>query len=47
MNVKEGGCIERVVDVGCEKMAIGNELTVVLRVDVRVTVIWLPSSSIM
>ena len=42
-----GGNIERVFTVGCEKMAVGNELTVVPKVEVRVTVIGFASSSIM
>jgi hypothetical protein len=42
-----GGYIERIFPVGCEKMAVGNELTVVPKVAVRVTVIGFASSSIM
>jgi hypothetical protein len=34
-----GGYIKRVVAVGCEKMAVGNVLTVVPKVDVRVRLI--------
>lgn len=47
MYTEVGGYIERVFPVGCEKMAVGNELTVVPKAEVRVTVIGFSSSSIM
>jgi hypothetical protein len=46
MYIEAEGYIDRVVGAGCENMAVGNELTVVPKVDVRVTVIGFASSSI-